>query len=43
MAVSSSLYGQPGAEGAGEAEGQGAPQSGPVQGEVVDAEYEVKD
>lgn len=42
MAVSSSLYGQPGAEGGGDPNAQGDP-TGPVQGEVVDAEYEVKD
>ena len=47
MDASASLYGQPGAEGAPSGEpgagAPGAPSSGPVQGEVVDAEYEVKD
>ena len=45
MDASASLYGQPGADGApptGEG-AAGAHGNGPVEGEVVDAEYEVKD
>ena len=39
MAASSSMYGEEGADGAEE----GANKQGPVDGEVVDAEFEVKD